>query len=204
MASDKNRFVFLFHPFLLAAVSSPRLNQNNMPGVSFTDAQVEILSGVIEKYQKITGKDKATKKTNFITELTKKVAPPEELKDSKAMENFELVSIPRIVHPVPESEDNQKSIKNWLLTHGREAKNKSEFFKSIGWYSVFVDKKGEEIKVAAGKLTDGLPGSAEYLAAHRKAATDLAKGLKDDERESYKKIAEKWNNQGAPQKVQEK
>jgi hypothetical protein len=103
-----------------------------MPGVSFTDAHVEILSGVIKEYQKITGKDKATKKMNFITELIKKVASPEDLKDNKAMENFELVSIPRIVHPVPESEDNQQSIQNWLLTHGWKAKNESEFFKNIG------------------------------------------------------------------------
>jgi hypothetical protein len=83
-------------------------------------------------------------------------------------------------------------------------KNKSKFFKNIGWYSVFVDKKGEEIKAVAGKLTNSLPGSAKYLAAHQKAVTDLTKGLKDDELESYKKITKKWNNQGAPQKIQEK
>ena len=46
----------------------------------------------------------------------------------------------------------------------------------------------------AGKLTNGLPGSAEYLAAHHKAATELAKVLKNDKLESYKKMAEKWNN----------
>jgi hypothetical protein len=68
-----------------------------MPGVSFTNAQVEILSGIIEEYQKIISKDKVIKKTNFITELTQKVAPPDELKDSKGMKNFELVNIPRIV-----------------------------------------------------------------------------------------------------------
>jgi hypothetical protein len=148
-----------------------------MPGVSFTDAQVEILIGVIEEYQKITSKDMMAKKTNFITELAKKVALPNEVKDRKAMENFELVSIPRIVHPVQESEDNQQSIKNWLLTHGREVKNKSKFFKNIGWYSVFVDRKGEEIKAAVGKLTDSLPGSAEYLTAHQNAASDLVIGV---------------------------
>jgi hypothetical protein len=73
-----------------------------LPGVSFTDAQVEILNGVIEEYQKITGKDKATEKTNFITKLTKKVDPPKELKDSKAVENFELVSTcyrPTLIFP---------------------------------------------------------------------------------------------------------
>ena len=89
------------------------------------------------------------------------------------------------------------------MTHGQEAKNKSEFFKNINWYSVFVDKKAEEIKAAAGKLTNGLPGSAEYLAAHQKAATELAKVLKDNKLESYKKMAEKWNNQGTPPKIQE-
>ena len=83
-------------------------------------------------------------------------------------------------------------------------KNESEFFKNINWYSVFVDKKAEVIKAAAGKLTNGLPGSAECLAAHRKAATELAKVLKDNELEGYKKMAKKWNNQGAPPKIQEK
>ena len=73
-------------------------------------------------------------------------------------------------------------------------KNESEFFKNINWYFVFIDKEAEEIKSAAGKLTNGLPCSAEYLAAHRKAATELAKVLKDDELQSYKKMAEKWNN----------
>ena len=71
-----------------------------MPGVTFTDAQVEILSGVIEEYQKITGKDRATEKMNFILELTKKVASPDELKVSKAVDNIEVVSISRIVLPV--------------------------------------------------------------------------------------------------------
>ena len=71
-----------------------------MPGVTFTDAQVEILSGVIEEYQKITGKDRATEKMNFISELAKKVASSDELKDSKAVDNIEVVSISRIVLPV--------------------------------------------------------------------------------------------------------
>ena len=71
-----------------------------MPGVTFTNAQVKILSGVIEEYQNITGKDRATKKTDFISELTKKVASPDELKDSKAVDNIEVVSISSIVLPV--------------------------------------------------------------------------------------------------------
>lgn len=100
--SDKSHFLaLLFHlSFTHRCSIIPYLNQDNMPGVTFTDAQVEILSGVIEEYQKITGKDRATEKMNFILELTKKVASPDELKVSKAVDNIEVVSISRIVLPV--------------------------------------------------------------------------------------------------------
>jgi hypothetical protein len=57
----------------------------------FTDAQINILNGSIGKYQKITGKAKATEKTNFITGLAKQVASPEELRDGKALENIEVI-----------------------------------------------------------------------------------------------------------------
>ena len=67
-----------------------------------------------------------------------------------------------------------------------------------------MDKKAEEIKVAAAKLTDSSPGTVEYLACHRKAATELRKRLKDTKLESYKTMAEQWNNQGAPVRIQEK
>jgi hypothetical protein len=67
-----------------------------MPGVTFTDAQMNILNGSIGEYQKITGKDKATEKTNFIAGLAKQVASPEELRDGKALENIEVVSISKI------------------------------------------------------------------------------------------------------------
>jgi hypothetical protein len=67
-----------------------------MPGVMFTDAQINILNGSIGEYQKITGKDKATETTNFIASLAKQVASPEELGDGKASENIDVVSISRI------------------------------------------------------------------------------------------------------------
>ena len=100
--SDKSHFLaLLFHlSFTHCCPIIPCLNQDNMPGVTFTNAQVKILSGVIEEYQNITGKDRATKKMDFISELTKKVASPDELKDSKAVDNIEVVSISSIVLPV--------------------------------------------------------------------------------------------------------
>ena len=67
-----------------------------MPGFTFNDAQVEILSGVIKDYQKITGKDKVTKRTDFIAALAKKIGSPKELKDTKFLQNIEVVSMSRI------------------------------------------------------------------------------------------------------------
>ena len=46
------------------------------------------------------GIGRATEKTNFISELAKKVASPDDLKDSKAVDNIEVVSISMIVLPV--------------------------------------------------------------------------------------------------------
>ena len=67
-----------------------------MPGFTFSDARVEILSGVIEDYQKITGKDKVTERTDFIAALAKKITSPEELKDMKFLQNIDIVSMSRI------------------------------------------------------------------------------------------------------------
>ena len=67
-----------------------------------------------------------------------------------------------------------------------------------------MDKKAEEIKAAAAKLTDSSPGTLEYLTCHRKAAMELSKRLNDAELETYKVMAEQWNNQGAPVRIQEK
>ena len=124
--SDKSHFLaLLFHlSFTYRCPIIPCLNQDNMPGVTFTDAQVEILSGDIEEYQKITGKDRATEKTNFISELAKKVASSDELKDSKAVDNIEVVSISRIILPVKTlkiSTVNQKlAIDSWLGSEEQE------------------------------------------------------------------------------------
>jgi hypothetical protein len=91
-----------------------------------------------------------------------------------------------------------------LSANAREARNEAEFFKKIGWYSVFVDKMAEEIRLATAELTDSRPGSKDYIAYHRKAATDMARKLTNDEVIAYEKIAENWNGQGAPSKVQQK
>jgi hypothetical protein len=91
-----------------------------------------------------------------------------------------------------------------LSTHGREAKKESEFSQDISLYSVCVEKKSEEIKEATAKLTDGQPGTANYIAYHRRTMAELFRQLKEDEITTFKAIAEQWNTQGAPAKVQEK
>jgi uncharacterized coiled-coil DUF342 family protein len=91
-----------------------------------------------------------------------------------------------------------------LSANAREPRNEAEFFKTISWYSVFVDKMVEEIRSATAELTDAQPGSKDYIAYHRKAATAMARELTKDEVMVYEKIAEGWNSQGAPLKVQKK
>ena len=51
--SDKSHFLALLFnlSFTHCCPIIPCLNQDNLPGVTFTDAQVEILSGVIEEYR---------------------------------------------------------------------------------------------------------------------------------------------------------
>jgi hypothetical protein len=60
-----------------------------------------------------------------------------------------------------------------LSTHGREAKKESEFFKDISLYSVFVEKKAEDIKEVTAKLTDGQPGTTDYIAHHCRTTAEL-------------------------------
>jgi hypothetical protein len=67
-----------------------------------------------------------------------------------------------------------------------------------------VEKKAKEIKEATAKLTNGQPGTADYIAHHHKTAAELFRLLKEDEITMFKAIAEQWNTQGAPVKVQEK
>jgi hypothetical protein len=53
-----------------------------------------------------------------------------------------------------------------------------------------VEKKAEEIKEATVKLTDGQPGTTDYIAHHCRKAAELFMQLKEDEITAFKAIAE--------------
>ncbi|KIK90371.1 hypothetical protein PAXRUDRAFT_14362 [Paxillus rubicundulus Ve08.2h10] len=155
-----------------------------MPHSLFTEEQLTLLEGVLNKYCEISGQGKVTQKEAIVTQVTQKFVTMHHENDIEATKKL------------------QNSVKNWLNNWSWELTDEEEYFQKTNWFTVFTSKNANQIKEETQKLTEVAPSSPGYAQYWQKAVSALSKTLSDGEQQTYVDLVVEWNTKGVPKDVQ--